>query len=182
MATKASLLAQAVKNPPSMWETGFNQEDPLKKGKATHSSVLAWRISWTEEPGRLQSMGSHRVGHDWTTNTFTFILRFKCEMLGTLERDVSKLTEGLCLKFLIDYMWGSVFSFWNHWRSLVQVLNLSFLEVYIQDKQAPKSFSACLVRLEFEMFCSVCTECEASDLKYFFHRIEPEVLGSGFRI
>ena len=122
---------------------------------ATHSSILAWKILWTEESGKLQSMGSHRVGHDWTTNTFTFILRFKCEMLGTLERDVSKLTEGLCLKFLIDYMWGSVFSFWNHWRSLVQVLNLSFLEVYIQDKQAPKSFRACLVRLEFEMFCSV---------------------------
>ena len=38
------------------------------------------------------------------------------------------------------------------------------------------------MRLEFEMFCSVCTECEASDLKYFFHRIEPEVLGSGFRM
>ena len=41
-----------------------SREDPLKKGKATHSSVLAWRISWTEEPGRLQSMGSHRVGHN----------------------------------------------------------------------------------------------------------------------
>lgn len=66
--------------------------------------------------------------------------------------------------------------------SLVQVLNLSFLEVYIQDRQAPKSFRVCLVRLEFEMFCSVCTECEASDLKYVFLRIEPEVLGSGFRM
>ena len=48
-------------------------EDPLEKGVVTHSSILVWRISWTEEPGRLQSMGSQRVGHDWVTNTFTFI-------------------------------------------------------------------------------------------------------------
>ena len=56
-----------VKNPPAMGETqvlSLGQEDPLKKGMATHSSILAWRIPWTEEPGRLQSMGSHRVGHD----------------------------------------------------------------------------------------------------------------------
>ena len=44
-------------------------EDPLEKRTATHSSVLAWRISWTEEPGALQSMGSQRVRHDWATNT-----------------------------------------------------------------------------------------------------------------
>jgi len=48
-------------------------EDPLEKGMATHSSILAWRIPWTEEPGGLQSMGSQRVGHDGVTNTFTFI-------------------------------------------------------------------------------------------------------------
>ena len=44
-------------------------EDPLEKEMATHSSILAWRTLWTEEPGGLQSMGSQRVGHDWTTNT-----------------------------------------------------------------------------------------------------------------
>ena len=48
-------------------------EDPLEKEMATHSSILAWRIPWTEEPGRLQSMGSQRVGHDRATNTFTFL-------------------------------------------------------------------------------------------------------------
>ena len=56
-----------VKNLPAMQETQaqpLGQEDPLEKGKATHSSILAWRIPWTEEPGRLQSMGSQRVGHD----------------------------------------------------------------------------------------------------------------------
>ena len=49
------------------WETqvqSLGQEDPLEAGMATHSSILAWRIPWTEEPGELQSMGSQKVGHD----------------------------------------------------------------------------------------------------------------------
>ena len=56
-----------VKNLPAVQETWvqlLGQEDPLGKGMATHSSVLAWRIPWTEEPGRLQGKGSQRVGHD----------------------------------------------------------------------------------------------------------------------
>ena len=56
-----------VKNLSAMWETqvrSLGQEDPLEKGMATHSSILAWRIPWTEEPSRLQSKGSQRVGHD----------------------------------------------------------------------------------------------------------------------
>ena len=47
-------------------------EYPIEKGMAAHSNILAWRISWTEEPGELQFMGSQRFGHDWVTNTFTF--------------------------------------------------------------------------------------------------------------
>ena len=47
-------------------------EDPLEKEMATHCSILAWRIPWSEEPGGLQSLGLQRVGHDWATNTFTF--------------------------------------------------------------------------------------------------------------
>ena len=47
-----------------MWVRSLGQEDPLEKGTATHSSILAWRISWTEEPGGLQPMGSQRVGHN----------------------------------------------------------------------------------------------------------------------
>ena len=57
----ASLVAQTVKNLPAMWETwvqSLGWEDPLEEGMATHSSILAWRIPWTEEPGGLQSMGS----------------------------------------------------------------------------------------------------------------------------
>ena len=63
----ASLVAQLVKNPPAVWETwvrSLGWEDPLEKGKATHSSILAWRIPGTEEPGGLQSMGLYRVAHD----------------------------------------------------------------------------------------------------------------------
>ena len=57
----------AVKNPPAvqeMWVQSLVQEDPLEEGVATHSSLLAWRIPWTEEPDGLQSMGSQRVRHD----------------------------------------------------------------------------------------------------------------------
>ena len=60
-------MAQIVRNLPAMRETqvrSLGQEYPLEEGKATHSSILAWRIPWTEEPGRLQSIGSQRVGHD----------------------------------------------------------------------------------------------------------------------
>jgi len=64
---RASLVAQPLKHLPGMWETrvrSLGREDPLEKEMASHSSTLAWRIPWAEEPGRLQSMGSQRVGHD----------------------------------------------------------------------------------------------------------------------
>ena len=63
----ASLVAQQVKNPHAMQETrvqSLGQEDLLEKDMETHSSILVWRIPWTEEPGGLQSMGSQRVGHN----------------------------------------------------------------------------------------------------------------------
>ena len=64
------LVALVVKNPPAPQEIQDMRvqspgwEDPLEEGMATHSSILAWRLPWTEEPGGLQSMGPHRVGHD----------------------------------------------------------------------------------------------------------------------
>ena len=60
-------MAQMVKNLPAMqesWVPSLVWEDPLKEGMSTHLSILAWRIPWTEEPGRLQSVGSQGVGHD----------------------------------------------------------------------------------------------------------------------
>ena len=55
-----------------IWVWSFGQEDPLEKDMATHSSILAWRIPWTEEPGGLQSIGSHRVRHNWSNLACTF--------------------------------------------------------------------------------------------------------------
>ena len=64
-----------VKNLPAVQETwvrSLGWEDPLEKGLATHSSIVAWRIPWTQKPGGLLSVGSQRVGHDGETNSFAF--------------------------------------------------------------------------------------------------------------
>ena len=63
----ASLVAQLVKNLPAVqdtWVRSLGWEDPMEKEMAAHSSIIVWKISWTEEPGELQSMGSQRVRHD----------------------------------------------------------------------------------------------------------------------
>ena len=75
-ASPAFPVAQMVKNLPAMQETwvqSLRREDPLEKGMVIHSSILAWRIPWTEESGRLLSMESQKVEHNWVTLTFTFI-------------------------------------------------------------------------------------------------------------
>ena len=68
---ETSLVAQMVKRLPTMqgtWVRSLGQEDPLEKEMAIHSSTIAWKIPWTEEPGRLQSMESQSVGHNWATS------------------------------------------------------------------------------------------------------------------
>ena len=73
------LVAQMGKNPPAMWETwvrSLGWEEPLEEGMATHSSILAWRILWAEEPGGPQSMGSQRVGQDWVTKHTRSLLTY----------------------------------------------------------------------------------------------------------
>ena len=70
LCKRGSLVAQMVKNLPAMqemWVQSLGREDPLEMEMATHSSILAWEILWTEEPGGLRSMGSQRVGHNWVT-------------------------------------------------------------------------------------------------------------------
>ena len=77
---------------PAMRETqvwSLGQQDPLEKEMATHSSILAWRIQWTGEPGGLQSLGSQRVAHNWATNSFTF------QWLGLLRARVWSLVGEL---------------------------------------------------------------------------------------
>ena len=66
------MMAQMVENPPEMQKTriwSLSPKDPLEKGMATQSSILAWRIPQTEEPDELQSIVSQKIGHDWVTNT-----------------------------------------------------------------------------------------------------------------
>ena len=60
------------------WVQLLGREDPLEEGIVTHSSILAWKIPWTEEPGRLQSMGSQRVGHNWVNSLSLSFLCFQC--------------------------------------------------------------------------------------------------------
>ena len=92
--SQASLVAQIVKNLPAMQETwvlSLGWEDPLQKGMATHSSILAWRIPWREEPGRLQSTGSH---NEWDTIerlTQLFILGHREK--GALETEKKNTNE-----------------------------------------------------------------------------------------
>ena len=74
---RASLVVQTVKNLPVTQVTqvqSLGWEDPLEKGMATHSNILAWRIPWTEEAGRLWPMELQRVGHNCMTFTFTFLI------------------------------------------------------------------------------------------------------------
>ena len=98
-------MAQTVKPPPTMWETrvpSLGREDPLEKEMATHSSILAWKITWMEELGWLLSMGSQRVGHDWATSLSTIYGRWHLEQisdakLGLLERSI------ICPNLLLIY-------------------------------------------------------------------------------
>ena len=92
----------AVKNPPATQETwvwSLGQEDPMEKEIATHSSILAWRTPWTEEPVRVQSMGSQRVRHEWARTSLNLVsVAFMLCFLFTLLL-VLFLSPTLCFKF-----------------------------------------------------------------------------------
>ena len=94
--TRTSLVAQTVKRLSTMWETwvqSLGWEDPLEKEMAIHSSTIAWKISWTEEPGRLQSMGSQRVGHDWVTSHS----HSECHIIGIMWYVAFSYHLALCI-------------------------------------------------------------------------------------
>ena len=98
-----------VENPPAMQETwvgSLGREDLLEKGMATHSSIPAWRIPWTEEPGGLQCTGSKRVGYNWTTKHSTqymvIKLKFSCDYLLILEVPLLKYWS----------LWSTIFYNW----------------------------------------------------------------------
>ena len=124
-------------------------EGPLEKEMATHSSILAWRILWTEEPGGLQSMGSQRVGHNWVTNTLTSLS--KC-----IEHEVNSMVSlrpwvrgtgrdhvGICkrkketwLLFKVT-MWGKVRMGWFQKIALKHVY-------YVSESESRSVVSDCL--------------------------------------
>ena len=112
-----------VKNLPAMQETQVwsrGWEDPLEKGMASHSSILAWRIP-TEEPGGLLSMGSQRVGHNWVANIFTFI------PVNLLGRDLFEKYHAAIFcsqkeEILIILKLYSAHFTWQYWKSF-NVLN-----------------------------------------------------------
>ena len=92
-----------VKNLPAMQETRYPSlgwEDLLEKEMPTYSSILAWRILWTEEPGRLQFMGSQRVGHDSATNTYT-----QDPVMPSWDR---LLLHTLCFSSSLRYLDGNI--------------------------------------------------------------------------
>ena len=124
-----SLVAQMAKSLPTMWETWVQPlgwENLLEKKMTTHSNILAWKIPWTEEPGRLQSMGSQRVRHDWTTSPSPFLI-FHCVYVPLLSYPfICWWTSRLLpcpgyYKQCCDEYWGTCASF-----------NSGFLSVYAQ--------------------------------------------------
>ena len=117
-------MAQKVKNLPEMqdtWVWSLDWEDPLEKGMAIHYSILAWRISWTEKPGGLQSMGSQRVRHDGATNTFTtFTTKIMCQFLNSTYTWISFWSTYMLLWILSKC--NSYFDFNNSFKCCITKL------------------------------------------------------------
>ena len=107
-------MAQTVKRLPAMWETRVRfpgWEDPLEKAMAPHSSTLAWKIPWTEEPDRLQSMGSQRVRHDWATSISLFT--FTLHIVKLFKKHLGQLFVKGCLPILSSLL-HLLFSAFGH--------------------------------------------------------------------
>ena len=125
LLTGASTVAQMVKHLPAIWKTqvgSLGWEDPLKKEMGTHSSTLAWKIPWTEEPGGLQSMGLPRVGPDWATSISFFLSLL--------------ISINLCILFLCKYskkiwlcLYALIYKLFSKVSGSKKVPTVSFLNV-----------------------------------------------------
>ena len=117
---------QMVKNLLAMQETkiqSLGQEDPLEKEIATHPSILAWRIPWTEEPGGLHSMGSQRVGHDWSDSRMSRLEKTKHH---TIYRQAIWSTEWAKPYSPVQIRWNINLWKLNSWKyCLMNVFNYS---------------------------------------------------------
>ena len=135
----ASLVAQRLKHLPPMRETGVQSlgwEGPLEKRMITHSSILAWRIPWTEKPSRLQFTGSQRVGHDWATSTSPSkrLVVFKMAPF-------SKLLCYLIYILILLIIWH----------------NFPFISIYSSSSAHPSTFLSLYVSIYRSIFwCYVC--------------------------
>ena len=118
-------IAQMVKNLPAMQEiqvSSLGQEDPLEKEMATHSSILAWRIPWTEGPGWLQSIGSQRVWHDYVSNTKRIPILWNTMPVDTLAWKIPWMEEPGRLQSMgllrVGHDWETSLSLFTflHWR------------------------------------------------------------------
>ena len=103
-----SLVAQTVKCLSTMQETwvrSLGWEDPLEKEMAIHSRTIAWKIPWIEEPGRLQSIGSQRVGHDWANSLITF---------AQFTHVIACISTSVLFNGETLFLWHSIFPFFIH--------------------------------------------------------------------
>ena len=128
-----SLVAQWVRSLPALWEScvwSLGWEDPLEKEVATHSSILAWRIPWTEKPGGLQSMGSQRAGHDWVTDTFKVWLYHAFNWKGDIRKKTKTKTQDI-----VSYKKHSLDLDWLDWMQIVLVIYIKLavqLDSYLE--------------------------------------------------
>ena len=112
-----SLVTQTVKNLPAMQETqetwvqSLGWEDPLEKEMGAHSSILAWKIPWTEEPCRLQSLGSQRVRHDWATNSILYIHKHIYMLIFSYIYTHTYIYHIYILKIYLSHFMGSSLTF-----------------------------------------------------------------------
>ena len=122
LSCRASLIAKSVKNLPAMQEMcvqSLGQKDPtLEKEMATHSNILAWRTLWTEEPGRLQSMGLQELGTTWWLNHLTILSPRKITLHPPKSQDclnvslqmipLSKWRHYSCISFFLPGLCGAI--------------------------------------------------------------------------
>ena len=126
-----SLVAQMVKCLPTMretWVRSLGWEDPLEKEMATHSSILAWKIPRMEEPGKLQSVGLERVGHDWATSPY---LTLPPEMVVINIYDIARGKKNLAMWFRkrIPQFTKLLHSSFDKYQKPLRVINLESLEL-----------------------------------------------------
>ena len=184
----ASLVAQRLKHLPAMQETrvqSLGREDPLEKEMATHSSILAWRTPWTEEPGRLQSTGSQTVRHDWATSLslsrfiIAFLPRSKHLLISWLQSPSTVILEPKKIKSVtVSTFYLSV----CHEVIGPDIRYLRFLNVeYLTSKKAcPGEERTC--RESFLTFISLAWKCHFLHLEFCWLDLVPETYPDGKRL